>query len=89
MQIGKYNTDNKVFLIAEIGNNHEGSFDLAREMIRLAADAGADAVKFQAIVPDRLVAARESARIQQLDRFRFTPNQFEDLRDEADKNGVG
>lgn len=88
MQIGKYNTDNKVFLIAEIGNNHEGSFDLAREMIRLAADAGADAVKFQAIVPDRLVAARESARIQQLDRFRFTPNQFEDLRDEADKNGV-
>ncbi len=35
------------FLIAEIGNNHQGSVDLARELVDLAADAGADAVKFQ------------------------------------------
>ena len=88
MQIGKHNTDDKVFLIAEIGNNHEGNFDLACEMIRLAAHAGADAVKFQAIIPDRLVAAGESVRIEQLDRFRLTPEQFGNLRDEAEKNGI-
>ncbi|NYJ75161.1 N-acetylneuraminate synthase family protein [Allobranchiibius huperziae] len=35
------------FLIAEIGNNHQGSVDLARQLVDLAADAGADAVKFQ------------------------------------------
>ncbi|RJP21630.1 MAG: hypothetical protein C4527_23345 [Candidatus Omnitrophota bacterium] len=35
------------FLIAEIGFNHEGNMDMAEKMIRAAADAGADAVKFQ------------------------------------------
>ena len=36
-----------VFVIAEIGINHGGSVDLAHKMIDGAADAGADAVKFQ------------------------------------------
>ena len=36
-----------VFIAAEIGINHNGNMDLARRMIDAAADAGADAVKFQ------------------------------------------
>lgn len=35
------------FIVAEIGNNHQGDLDVAREMVRAAAAAGADAVKFQ------------------------------------------
>lgn len=35
------------FVIAEIGINHNGSVDLAKELVDLAAKAGADAVKFQ------------------------------------------
>lgn len=35
------------FIIAEIGNNHNGSLDTAMELIKSAKDAGADAVKFQ------------------------------------------
>ena len=35
------------FVIAEIGSNHNQSFDLACEMIDAAAESGADAVKFQ------------------------------------------
>tara|TARA_B110000008_G_scaffold257515_1_gene275741 strand:+ start:2677 stop:4572 length:1896 start_codon:yes stop_codon:yes gene_type:complete len=35
------------YIIAEIGNNHNGSFDRALQMAKLAADAGADCVKFQ------------------------------------------
>lgn len=35
------------FIIAEVGQNHQGSLDLAREYIRLFAGAGADAIKFQ------------------------------------------
>lgn len=37
----------KVFVIAEIGNNHNGSIDLAKRMILEAVASGADAVKFQ------------------------------------------
>ena len=35
------------FIIAEIGNNHNGSFQLAIEMIDKAIEAGANCVKFQ------------------------------------------
>ena len=37
--------DNQVYVIAEIGGNHEGNFDKAIELLHLAADAGADAQK--------------------------------------------
>jgi len=37
----------KIFIIAEIGINHNGDLDIARDLIDVAADAGADAVKFQ------------------------------------------
>ena len=36
-----------VFLIAEIGINHNGDLDIAKKLIDGAADAGFDAVKFQ------------------------------------------
>jgi len=38
---------NRVFVIAEIGINHNGDLDVARQLITLARDAGCDAVKFQ------------------------------------------
>ena len=37
----------RTFVIAEIGENHLGDWDIARRMISAAAAAGADAVKFQ------------------------------------------
>jgi sialic acid synthase SpsE/sugar phosphate isomerase/epimerase len=43
-QIG---ADNPPFVIAEIGNNHNGSLSVAKEMIDAAVEAGADCVKFQ------------------------------------------
>lgn len=35
------------FIIAEIGNNHNGSIELAKELVDLAVESGADCVKFQ------------------------------------------
>jgi N-acetylneuraminate synthase len=41
-----------VYVIAEIGLNHNGSVELAKQMIDVAADAGAQAVKFQKRTPE-------------------------------------
>ncbi len=35
------------FIIAEIGQNHQGSIEIAKELIKMAKDCGADCVKFQ------------------------------------------
>ena len=71
MKIGNFDTAEKVLIIAEIGNNHEGDFELAKDMIDAAAEAGADAVKFQTIIPNQLVSPNETKRIQQLQNFSF------------------
>ena len=88
MIIESFDTDKKVLIIAEIGNNHEGSYTLAEEMIGRAAEAGADAVKFQAIVPEKLVSVKERDRIRQLEKFRLSRVEFEKLSQVAKKNDV-
>ena len=88
LKIGNFDTDKKVLIIAEIGNNHEGDFELAKEMIDAAAEAGADAVKFQTITPNRLVSITEQERIRQLQRFSFDRDQFATLKERADEKKV-
>ncbi|MFN0183109.1 MAG: N-acetylneuraminate synthase [Aquabacterium sp.] len=46
----------RVFIIAEAGVNHNGSETLALQLVDVAAEAGADAVKFQTFSADKLVA---------------------------------
>ena len=45
----------KTIIIAEAGVNHNGSIDLAKQMIDVAAEAGVDLVKFQTFKPELLV----------------------------------
>lgn len=56
-----------IFIIAEIGINHNGDVEIAKQLIDVAKDAGADAVKFQKRTID-LVYSREM-----LDSFRESP----------------
>ena len=79
MKIENCDTEKEALVIAEIGNNHEGSYALAEEMIGLAAQAGPGAVKFQTIIPERLVSSEQKERIEQLKRFQLTYNEFEKL----------
>ena len=46
---------NKTIIIAEAGVNHNGDLQVAKKMIRVAAEAGADYVKFQTFTADKLV----------------------------------
>lgn len=71
MKIGNFNLAERPFLIAEIGNNHEGNPDVALKLAAAAVEAGADAVKVQLINPLRLVNRSEQQRIAQLSRFRL------------------
>jgi len=46
----------KAFIIAEAGVNHNGSFDLAKEMVYAAKKAGVDAVKFQTFIGENVIS---------------------------------
>ena len=88
MKIGSWNSEKDILVIAEVGNNHEGNFDRACDMVKAAAKAGAGAVKFQTIIPEKLVSLSDRQRIEQLTKFQFTQDQFRQLADEAKKEGV-
>ena len=45
----------RTFIVAEVGNNHEGNFNLAKKLIFEAKQCGVDAVKFQTIVPENFI----------------------------------
>lgn len=78
-----------LFIIAEIGINHNGSLDLARELIKAASDAGCDAVKFQKRTIDQvytkefLDSPRESpwgtSQRDQKMGLEFTREQYQDI----------
>ena len=50
--------DQPTYIIAEIGVNHNGILDLALQLIDVAVEAGADAVKFQKRSLDQLYAKK-------------------------------
>jgi sialic acid synthase SpsE len=47
---------NKTFIIAEAGVNHNGSVEIAKRMIEVAKECGADAIKFQTFKAEEVVS---------------------------------
>lgn len=88
-------------IIAEIGVNHNGDMDMARELIDVAADAGADIVKFQTFKADELVtknaqkaeyqkktSGAEESQYDMLKRLELSDDDHRMLKEYAEEKGV-
>lgn len=78
----------KVYIIAEIGNTHEGSLGLAKQFAKAAADCGVDAIKFQTHIfeSESLLSApnppyfKDETRQQYFERTAFSQDQWRLLK---------
>ena len=70
----------KTFIIAEAGVNHNGDLGLARQLVDVAAEAGADFVKFQTISADKLVTTQAPKAAYQVRSTGGNESQHEMIR---------
>lgn len=76
-----------VFIIAEIGTNHNGRLDLALRMVREAAKAGVDAVKLQVVDPDESYV-KPSPSYKIFKKIRLDISALRNIKREAEKRGL-
>ncbi|MGL5255768.1 MAG: N-acetylneuraminate synthase [Proteocatella sp.] len=72
--------NDKVYIIAEAGVNHNGSIDIAEKMVIMAAEAGADAIKFQTFKAENLVSRNAPKAEYQLNATRKEESQYDMLK---------
>lgn len=89
-------THKTTFIIAEAGSNHNQNFDIAIELIDVAADAGADAVKFQTYSAETLYSKKtpefsylKGQNVYDLVKSIELPRDWQqELAEYADKKGI-
>jgi len=100
-QIGEHiiSAQSKSFLIAEIGNNHNGDIELAKQLVDLALEAGADCVKFQMRNLESLYSNKGKAAdchydlgsqytLDLLNKFQLTTEEFFEVFDYSYAQGI-
>lgn len=91
-----------VCIIAEAGVNHNGSFELAKQMVDTAKEAGVDYVKFQTFKPSSLVSkfaekaeyqkqttGASESQLEMLQKLTLTDENFRELKEYCDLIGIG
>lgn len=90
-----------VFIIAEAGDNHNGSLDLAFQLVDKAAQAGADCVKFQTFVTEEVISKRaekaeyqkestgaDESQYEMVKKLELTFDNFRQLQQYAKEKGL-
>lgn len=89
-------------IIAEAGVNHNGSMELAKKMVNAAKTAGADYIKFQTFVPEKLVSRYAGkaeyqkqttdagqTQLEMLENLALTQEDFRELKEYCEHVGIG
>ena len=93
---------NHTLIIAEAGVNHNGSLDLAKQLVDKAVDAGVDYIKFQTFKAEKLVTksarqaeyqqrnmgSQEDSQFQMLKKLELSPEDHRILIDYCNKVGI-
>ena len=70
----------KVYIIAEAGVNHNGNIQIAKKMVDAAVCAGVDAIKFQTFNPEKLVCRNAKKARYQIENTESNETQFDMLK---------
>tara|TARA_B100000963_G_scaffold298554_1_gene270320 strand:- start:10230 stop:11252 length:1023 start_codon:yes stop_codon:yes gene_type:complete len=81
-------TKKKVMIVAEIGNNHEGNFKIAKKLIDEAKSCKVDAVKFQTFNKDLFYANNQKKSHKKLKKFNLSFYEFKKLSQYAKKKNL-
>ena len=93
--------EDKTFIIAEAGVNHNGDINIAKRLIDAAVEAGADAVKFQTFKAENLVCesaqkadyqitntGNDESQLSMLKKLELSENAFVKLKNYCDTRGI-
>tara|TARA_Y100000741_G_scaffold352874_1_gene325432 strand:- start:772 stop:1860 length:1089 start_codon:yes stop_codon:yes gene_type:complete len=89
-----------IYIIAEIGVNHNGNIDIAKEMICKSKESGANAVKFQTYITDNIcdkdvdkacyqkISSKNETQYEMLKKYELSYQEFMELKDYATKQNI-
>ena len=89
MELFNKNTENDLIIIAEIGVNHEGSCQVAKDMITELKKCGIDAIKLQSYTPEKFVSSSNKERLNRIKKFALTEKEHVILSDHTRNLGLG
>lgn len=93
--------DKSIFIIAEAGVNHNGNVEIAKKLCDAAKNAGADAIKFQTWITDKIITkkvrqaeyqsentGKDESQYDMLKKLELSYEQFRDIKNYCDKIGI-